>query len=88
QVINRLSLVNKLDAGAKPDDVLAKELSLSGVQRPISPELLNSFTKWFQIGEFCGYLYEGYTAYICKQAIVFKMLCLLLDPPEIPSDSL
>nr|WP_246847626.1 class I SAM-dependent methyltransferase [Vibrio crassostreae] len=59
QVINRLSLVNKLDAGAKPDDVLAKELSLSGVQRPISPELLNSFTKWFQIGEFCGYLYEG-----------------------------
>ncbi|UPR31464.1 methyltransferase domain-containing protein [Vibrio crassostreae] len=59
QVINRLSLVNKLDAGAKPDDVLAKELSLSGVQRPINPELLNSFTKWFQIGEFCGYLYEG-----------------------------
>ena len=59
QVINRLSLVNKLDAGAKPDEVLAKELSLSGVQRPINPELLNSFTKWFQIGEFCGYLYEG-----------------------------
>lgn len=59
QVINRLSLVNKLDAGAKPDDVLAKELSLSGVQRPINPELLSSFTKWFQIGEFCGYLYEG-----------------------------
>ena len=59
QVINRLSLVNKLDAGAKADDVLAKELSLSGVQRPIDPELLSSFTKWFQIGEFCGYLYEG-----------------------------
>ncbi len=59
QVINRLSLVNKLDAGAKPHDVLAKELSLSGVQRPINPELLSSFTKWFQIGEFCGYLYEG-----------------------------
>lgn len=59
QVINRLSLVNKLDAGAKADDVLAKELSLSGVQRPINPELLNSFTKWFQIGEFCGYLFEG-----------------------------
>lgn len=59
QVINRLSLVNKLDAGAKPDEVLAKELSLSGVQRPINPELLSSFTKWFQIGEFCGYLYEG-----------------------------
>ncbi|CAH6841686.1 tRNA (Cmo5U34)-methyltransferase [Vibrio chagasii] len=59
QVINRLSLVNKLDAGAKPDEVLAKELSLSGVQRPINPELLKSFTKWFQIGEFCGYLYEG-----------------------------
>ncbi len=59
QVINRLSLVNKLDAGAKPDDVLAKELSLSGVQRPINPELLKSFTKWFQIGEFCGYLFEG-----------------------------
>lgn len=59
QVINRLNLVNKLDAGCKPDDILSKELSLSGVQRPVNPELLKSFTKWFQIGEFCGYLFEG-----------------------------
>lgn len=59
QVISRLNLVNKLEAGAKPDDVLAKELSLSGVQRPVKPEMLKSFSKWFQIGEFCGFLYEG-----------------------------
>jgi len=59
QVISRLNLVNKLSAGANPNDVLAKELALSGVQRPLKPELLDTFTKWFQIGEFCGYLYEG-----------------------------
>ncbi|WP_394239894.1 methyltransferase domain-containing protein [Vibrio astriarenae] len=59
QVINRITLSNKLDAGCKPDEILKKELSLAGVQRPVNPELLHSFTQWFQIGEFCGYLFEG-----------------------------
>lgn len=59
QVINRLSIVNKLDSGCLPNEILDKELSLSGVQRPVDPKLLSSFVQWFQIGEFCGYLFEG-----------------------------
>ncbi|MBD0785789.1 methyltransferase type 12 [Vibrio sp. Y2-5] len=58
-VINRMSLHNKLAAGCDAAEILKKELSLSGVQRPIKQELLNSFQKWFQIGDFCGYLFEG-----------------------------
>ena len=59
QVINRLNIANKLDAGCDANDILAKDLSLSGIQRPIEPQLLSSFKKWFQIGEFCGFVFEG-----------------------------
>lgn len=59
QVMNRLNLTNKLHSGCKPSDILDKELSLSGVQRPINTDLVNSFMKWFQVGEFCGWLYEA-----------------------------
>lgn len=58
QVINRLNIANKLDAGCDAKDILAKDLSLSGIQRPIEPTLVSSFSKWFQIGEFCGYIFE------------------------------
>ncbi|CDU05744.1 Methyltransferase type 12 [Vibrio coralliirubri] len=59
QVISRLTMANKLESGCSADDILKKELSLSGIQRPLKPELLGPFTKWFQMGEFCGYLFEG-----------------------------
>ncbi|UKA23371.1 methyltransferase domain-containing protein [Photobacterium damselae subsp. damselae] len=58
-VLSRFNLSNKLDAGCTPTDVLAKELSISGIQRPLNPDLLNSFIKWFQVGEFQGWLYEA-----------------------------
>jgi len=60
-VINRLSMLNKLTAGVCADDILTKELSLSGFQRPSAEALYieNGFFKWFQIGDFCGYAYEN-----------------------------
>ena len=57
-VMSRINLHNKIESGCQPDEILQKELSLSGVQRPVKPELMKSFSKWFQIGEFCGYLFE------------------------------
>ena len=45
--------------GAKtPDEIIAKELSLAGVQRPLSEEELPGFTPVFRFGDFAGWLYE------------------------------
>lgn len=52
----RLTLAGKLAAGAKPEDIISKELSLGGVQRPITPL---DWLQWFQFGDFVGYLYES-----------------------------
>lgn len=54
----RLTLANKLEAGATPENILKKELSLSGVQRPVQPELLEGWAAWFAYGDFRGYLWE------------------------------
>jgi len=60
QCITRLTIKNKLDAGVDPIDIIEKELSLSGIQRP-TPEFAfenNNFRKWLQIGDFCGFICE------------------------------
>lgn len=60
-VLSRLTLKEKLNQGAKPEDIITKELSLSGVQRPISPEHLfenYKYTEFFRFGEFGGYIVE------------------------------
>jgi len=54
---SRLTLQQKLAVGAKPDDILRKELSLAGYQRPLDPLLLPKAAKtFFQIGEFVGWI--------------------------------
>ena len=59
-VLWRLTLAGKLAAGADPKDIIAKELSLGGVQRPIDPDaLLMDAVEWLRFGEFAGYLIEG-----------------------------
>ena len=60
QSINRITLENKLNAGANPVHILEKELSLSGVQRPLKEQPLFNFgfKKWFQVGDFAGYIVE------------------------------
>jgi tRNA (cmo5U34)-methyltransferase len=62
-VMRRLTLAGKVAAGATPEDVIAKELSLSGVQRPIESNLIQSVApsafQFFAFGEFAGWLIEA-----------------------------
>lgn len=55
----RLTLANKLKAGALPSDIVAKELSLSGVQRPMSRhEMPKQAVEFFRLGDFAGWIIE------------------------------
>jgi tRNA (cmo5U34)-methyltransferase len=59
-VMKRLTMFWKLENGAKPEEILSKELSLSGVQRPLDPKLLRNYKakQFFQLGEFKGWVIE------------------------------
>jgi len=59
-VIGRMSIKNKISSGVSHEDILKKELSLNGIQRPTNESLYikKGFIKWFQVGEFAGFIYE------------------------------
>lgn len=57
-VIYRMTLAAKYEAGALPDEIIAKELSLAGVQRPMEEAELAGFEPIFRFGDFAGWLYE------------------------------
>ena len=58
-VLTRLTMQFKLQQGAKPEDVLNKEMSLAGVQIPIDPAILGVDAKqFFRMGEFAGWVIE------------------------------
>jgi tRNA (cmo5U34)-methyltransferase len=58
-VFRRMAMKWKLAAGATAEEIVAKELSLGGVQRPISPAIIPAnATRFFQFGEFVGWIYE------------------------------
>lgn len=59
-VMKRLTMYWKLKNGANAEDIINKELSLSGVQRPIDSDLLRMFgaKQFFQLGEFKGWVIE------------------------------
>ena len=58
-VLKRLTMQFKLQQGAKPEDVLNKEMSLAGVQIPIDPAILGANAKqFFRMGEFAGWVIE------------------------------
>lgn len=58
-VLWRLALANKVAAGVKAEDIVSKELSLSGVQRPIDPSILGKEAiEYFRFGEFAGWLID------------------------------
>jgi len=58
-VLKRLTMHFKLQQGAKPEDVLTKEMSLAGVQIPIDPAILGTDAKqFFRMGEFAGWVIE------------------------------
>jgi len=58
-VLWRLALAGKLAAGVDASEIVAKELSLSGVQRPLPRSLLPAHAiEFFRFGEFAGWLIE------------------------------
>jgi tRNA (cmo5U34)-methyltransferase len=61
-VMRRATMAGKLSSGTPPDEIVAKELSIGGVQRPLPSDYFNSHipnaTEIFRFGEFAGYLIE------------------------------
>lgn len=59
-VMNRLALAGKVATGVSADDIVRKELSLSGAQRPLEPTspLLNhpDVNEVFRFGDFAGWI--------------------------------
>lgn len=56
----RLALAAKMASGATPEHILAKELSLRGVQRPLEHhEIPSDGVLWFRFGDFAGWLIEA-----------------------------
>lgn len=60
-VTSRLTLAAKARKGASSAEIVAKELSLAGVQRPLDRRLLDRFgaVEWFRYGDFAGYVIEA-----------------------------
>jgi tRNA (cmo5U34)-methyltransferase len=58
-ILRRLTLAGKVATGTSAEDIIAKELSLCGVQRPIDvDDLPGSPVEFFKFGEFTGWLIE------------------------------
>lgn len=57
-VLKRLTMNWKLQQGAKPEDVLIKEMSLAGVQVPIDEAMIPDGKLFFRMGEFAGWVIE------------------------------
>lgn len=58
-VMSRLALAEKVRAGVNAREIIEKELSLSGVQRPLNPAILGSQAKeFFRFGDFAGWIIE------------------------------
>lgn len=57
-VTSRLTLAGKVAASVPSDQIIAKEMSLAGVQRPLSNEEMIGATQVFQFGEFAGFVIE------------------------------
>ena len=58
-VMTRLTLAGKYGAGVDAKEIIEKELSLAGVQRPITLGQLPGIPyQWFRFGDFAGYILE------------------------------
>lgn len=58
QVLSRLTLAGKIAAGVSSDEILAKEISLSGIQRPMVESELGDAVEVFRFGDFAGWVIE------------------------------
>jgi tRNA (cmo5U34)-methyltransferase len=58
-VMWRLTLAGKVSSGVSADQIVAKELSLGGVQRPLSDKSLpKNAVEFFRFGDFAGWVIE------------------------------
>lgn len=59
-VSHRMRLAAKVRAGVSGDDIVAKELSLGGVQRPLDAATLDELgaAEFFRFGDFAGWVIE------------------------------
>jgi tRNA (cmo5U34)-methyltransferase len=57
-MLYRLTLIAKQEAGAAPGEIMAKDLSLAGIQRPLSERELQGFAPVFRFGDFAGFVFE------------------------------
>jgi len=55
----RLGLSAKSIAGVDASDIVAKELSISGIQRPLDEREVVGFTEVFRFGDFAGFVQEA-----------------------------
>lgn len=58
-IMHRLTMAGKVANGAEPNEVIQKELSLAGIQRPIVPTKLltrHHAVEIFRFGEFAGWI--------------------------------
>lgn len=58
-VVHRMTLAGKAATGTPAADILAKELSLSGIQRPVSENWPPGGHEVFRFGEFAGWVVLG-----------------------------
>lgn len=58
-VLRRMTMRQKLSNGETSNDILDKELSLSGVQRPLDLKLFAKADVFFQVGEFRGFIFSA-----------------------------
>ncbi len=62
-IFRRMTLNGKLENGAPADEILAKELSICGVQRPVNPNIITKASslafEFFRFGEFAGWVIPG-----------------------------
>lgn len=58
-IYRRLTLAGKVASGVDANEILQKELSLSGIQRPISRDIFPFvYYEFFRFGEFSGFIIE------------------------------
>ena len=62
-VLHRLTIAGKVSTGCNPADIISKELSLSGVQRPLPSDFITlnfpEAVEFFRFGEFAGWVIES-----------------------------
>lgn len=58
-ILSRLTIAGKVSAGVDAKEIVSKELSLSGIQRPIAVSEIEPAIEVFRFGDFAGWIIEG-----------------------------